>query len=172
MKFKRFKKKSDYKICPRCGMKSLASAETCSDCGLVFSRLVIATNKDAKKKIKNRDKDFIIMTNQLPADVSYLKLLLSCIFGGLLGAHCFSVGRYWRGSILLINTLILIMFVVFNQNMIEIDGGTLLGALATLCGMVMIVWPIDIVLIIMKKFKVPIAIDIDSQIEVVENSEQ
>ena len=167
MKFS--KKTSQYKHCPRCGMKSLATAETCSDCGLVFSRLDIATNKDAKKKIKNRDKDFIIMTNKLPADVSFMKLISLCIFAGLFGAHSFYVGRYWRGGIVCLNTLILIMFVVFNEQMIAIDGGTLLGALSTLCGMFIILWPVDIVMIFMKKFKVPIAIDLDSQMQVEED---
>ena len=169
MKFRR--KEKNYKYCPRCGMKCLISAETCPDCDLVFSRIDFATNKDAKKKIARGDRDFIIHTSKLPSDVSFVKLLLLSIFTGLFGGHSFYVGKYLRGTIALVDTLILIMFTIFNNQLIAIDGGTLLGALATVCGLFMIMWPIDIVLIIMKKFKVPIAIDIDTEIKQEEKEE-
>ena len=156
------KKEQNYKYCPRCDTKCIISADSCSDCGLVFSRLQIATNKDAKKKILRRDTDFIIKTADLPSDVNFFVLAGLSIFFGLFGAHSFYVGRYVRGLIALIPTLILISFVIFNEQMIAIDGtGATLGVLTTLFGFFIFMWPIDIMLIFMKKFKVPIAIDID-----------
>ena len=150
-------------VCPRCGIKSLSVSESCPECGLVFSRLDIATNKDAKRKIKRRDKDFIIYTNKLPSDVSKIKLTLLTIFTGIFGGHCFYVGRYWRGSILLVNTLILIMYVIFNAQLAGIDGGRLIAALTTIGGLVMLLWPVDIVWVLTNKFKVPVAIDLESE---------
>ena len=155
-------RESQFVICPRCGLKSLATAENCPECGLVFSRLKIATNKDAKKKILRRDKDFIIMTNNLPSDVSRLKLLLLTIFTGIFGGHCFYVGRYLRGGLLLLNGLALILYVIFNDSLVSIDGGKLLAALTTIGGIIMLVWAFDLVCVIIKRFKVPIAIDLHS----------
>ncbi|MBE7073868.1 MAG: NINE protein [Clostridiales bacterium] len=159
MKLRREKK---FKECPRCGLRCPINADSCTECGLVFSRLDFATNADAKAKIKRKEKEYILYVSQLPSDVSFIKLLLLCIFGGLFGAHSFYVGRVWRGIIPLTVTLILTGFTIFNAEMIAIDGtGTLLGAISTALGFVMFMWPLDIVLIFTKKFKVPVAIDLD-----------
>lgn len=164
MRFGREKQsQTKFVICPRCGIKSLSSSESCPECGLVFSRLDIATNKDAKRKIKRRDKDFIINTSKLPSDVNRVKLILLTIFTGLFGGHCFYVGRYWRGGILLLNTIILMLYVIFNPQLASIDEGRLLAALTTIGGIVMLLWPFDIVWVLIKKFKVPVAIDLESE---------
>ena len=149
-------------ICPRCGLKCLEGVETCPDCGLVFSRLEIATNKDAKRKILRHDRDFIIRTSKLPKDVSKKRLVCYSIFFGAFGGHCFYVGRYLRGITLLINFLILFLFVIFNQSLIQINDGALLGVLTTICGLVLLMWPFDVLMILTKKFKVPFAIDLES----------
>ena len=155
---------SGIKKCPRCGLKMYEGAQECSDCGLIFSRLEIATNKEAKAKKLRNDRDFIINTSKLPSDVSFLKLLLLSIFLGPFGAHCFYVGRYLRGSILLTDMIAIIMFVVFNPQLVAIEDGKLITALATISGAIMLIWFLDIFLIITKKFKVPVAIDIEGQI--------
>lgn len=159
----RYRRKSDYVVCPRCGLKSLVTADCCPDCGLVFSRLKIATNKDAKKKILRGDRDFIIRTSNLPSDVHRLKLILLTVFLGLLGAHCFYVGRYLRGSIILLNTLAQIMYVVFNSELVALDGGQTITALATISGIIMFIWAYDLVAVFIKKFKVPVAIDLNAE---------
>ena len=158
------KKQKQFKVCPRCGLKCLINADSCLECGLVFSRLQMATNADAKAKIKRREKEYILYTSTLPQDVSFFKLIVLCFIGGLFGAHSFYVGRYWRGLIALIPTLILVCFTIFNAQMVAIDGtGTTLGMISTVLGFFMFMWPCDIVLIFMKKFKVPVAIDIDAK---------
>lgn len=163
-----WKKEKSFKECPRCDMRNLITAEECSECGLVFSRMQFATNKDAKKKLKRKDKEFIIMTSTLPSDVSFMKLLLWCIFGGLVGAHSFYVGRYWKGILPCLSTIILIFFTIFNEPLNIAMGEQPFGALSICVGFIMIMWPIDIVLILMKKFKVPVAIDIDAKDEMEE----
>ena len=161
-----WKREPNFKDCPRCGMRAIINAETCRECGLVFSRLQYATNADAKKKIRRRDKEYIIKTSELPSDVSFLKLISYCIIAGLLGLHSFYVGRYWRGLFALIPTLALICFTIFNAQMIEAMGETDFGILSSCIGFFMMLWPTDIVLIFMKKFKVPVAIDIDALPEI------
>ncbi len=147
--------------CPRCGLKSYEGIESCPDCGFIFSRLKIATNKDAKNKILRHDRDFIVKTNIIPSDVSYIKLLLYCIFFGMFGTHCFYVGRYLRGSFILADFVAMILLVVFNGKISSINDGALLNVLSTICGLIMLAWMWDIFMIIFKKFKIPVAIDID-----------
>ena len=148
--------------CPRCGLRCYEGIETCPDCGLVFSRLEIATNKDAKQKMRRHDHDFIIMTSKLPSDVSRTKLILYTIFFGVFGGHCFYVGRYWRGATFLTTFIAMFLLVVFNSSLAVIGNGALLGVLSTILGLIMLMWPWDIFMVVLKKFKVPIAIDLES----------
>lgn len=148
--------------CPRCGLRCYEGIETCPDCGLVFSRLEIATNKDAKQKMRRHDHDFIIMTSKLPSDVSRTKLILYTIFFGVFGGHCFYVGRYWRGATFLTTFIAMFLMVVFNSSLAAIGNGALLGVLSTTLGLIMLMWPWDIFMVVLKKFKVPIAIDLES----------
>lgn len=163
-----FKRKDNFakKItCPRCGLRTYEGIDECPDCGLVFSRLNVATNKEAKAKKLRGDRDFILKTNKLPNDVSFIKLLLLCIFLGPFGAHAFYVGRYLRGSILLGDFCCFILIAIFNQSLSKIDGGNFLTVITILCGAVMLTWFWDILMIITKRFKVPIAIDVEGEIE-------
>lgn len=168
----RFRDKYLKKItCPRCGLKCIEGTESCPDCGLVFSRLDLATNKDAKRKILRGDRDFIVKTNRLPSDVSFLKLLLLCIFLGPAGGHCYYTGRYLRGGLLTGAFLSIIMFVIFNSWLFEIDGGELLGTLSTVCGLIELIWIWDLIMVVLKRYKVPVAIDLEGS-EVKKNKEK
>ena len=168
MKFR--KREKDFQICPRCGLKSFKMQDSCPDCGLVFARLELATNKDAKKLIHRRETEYVIKTSKLPKDISYLKLMLYTLFTGIMGGHCFRVGRYWRGSLLLINFIAIVLYVVFNAKLVAYDGGRLIAALTTISGLIMLLWAYDVIMVALKKFKVPVAIDLDSQLE--ENLEE
>lgn len=162
--FRRRGENSGFKRCPRCGLKVLETADECPDCGLIFSRLEVATNKEAKAKKLRHDRDFIINTNKLPSDVKFWKLLLLAIFLGPFGAHNFYVGKYLRGSVLLTDFVLIIMCVVFNDSLAAVSEGKLLAAIATVLGIVMLLWFVDLFMIITKKFKVPVAIDIEGEI--------
>lgn len=162
MKF--LERKKNFRVCPRCGLKSLNLADTCPDCGLVFARLDIATNKDAKKLIKRRETDYIIKTSKLPKDIRYVSLLLLTIFAGVFGGHCFRVGRYWRGGILLVNFILIMMYLIFNQPLLAVDGGALIAALCSISGLVMMLWVYDIITVATKRFKVPVAIDLEGDV--------
>ena len=159
MKTRNFERK---KTCPRCDIKVPESVSECPDCGFIFSRLNLATNKDAKAKMRRGDREFIVKTNILPSDIKYSKLLLLTIFTGVFGGHCFYVGRYLRGSILLLNFLLVVMVAAFNAQLFAFSD-TLVGALCTLAGFVMLLWLWDIIMVAIKKFKVPVAIDLQSE---------
>ena len=112
--------------------------------------------------MRRHDHDFIIMTSKLPSDVSRTKLILYTIFFGVFGGHCFYVGRYWRGATFLTTFIAMFLMVVFNSSLAAIGNGALLGVLSTILGFIMLMWPWDIFMVVLKKFKVPIAIDLES----------
>lgn len=155
--------KPKFITCPRCGLRMVEGTAVCDDCGLVFERLNSATNKDAKRKIKRGDREFIIRTTKLPSDVKWWKLLLMVCFLGLFGGHHYYVGRYLKGAIYSILMLLTILCVVFNNYIMayfpqwmELVGALIIGPFA-------IAWMIDIILIFFKRYKVPIAIDLQAQ---------
>jgi len=157
------KRRAKFKTCPSCGMRMIESTPTCEECGLVFERLNFATNKDAKRKIKRGYRDYIIRTRKLPSDVKYWKLLLLVIFTGLMGGHNYYVGRYLRGSIFSILFVITILCCVLNSwimayypQWMELIGALVIGPFG-------LVWLYDVTLVIIKKFRVPIAIDLEKQ---------
>lgn len=156
-------KRQKYVTCPRCGLKMTAGTPTCEECGLVFERLSFATNKDAKRKIRRGDRDYIIRTTHLPSDVKYWKLLLMVIFTGLFGGHNYYVGRYLRGAIFSIIFALVLVCVIFNSYIIayyeqwmELIGAIVIGPFG-------LVWLWDIAMVGLKRFKVPIAIDLQSE---------
>ena len=69
------KKIKEFKRCPRCDTKALIYQDKCNACGLVYSRLVNASNKEAKKAIKAGQKNRVICDKTLPKDVNKWKLL-------------------------------------------------------------------------------------------------
>ncbi len=154
------KRKQPMKKCPRCHIAVPEQADTCPDCSLSFDRLKIATNKDAKRKLLRNDREFIIRTSVLPSDIKRYKLLLVTIFLGFFGGHCFYVGRYLKGSIYLLNFLLAFFCVVFNNKVLAVWDGMLMEILGCIIGFFVLFWMLDIWLVIFKKFKVPIAIDL------------
>ncbi len=133
----------------------------CEDCGLKFDRLALATNGDAKRKKLRGDRSFIVSTTKLPSDVSYIKLLLFTIFLGVFGGHCYYTGRYLRGAILTTNFVVMMSFVIFNGFFVSIPH--FLDITMPICGLILFVWVFDLIKVCCKKFKVPVAIDLDTR---------
>ncbi len=149
------------KVCPRCQLKVASSCEECPDCGLVFSRLAIATNQDAKALKRRGERKYIISTTTLPSDVNFIKLLCLSIFTGFVGGHCFYVGRYGRGLLLLLNFIMIVCLTIFNAPLM-VFSEALVGVLCTVAGFILFIWFWDIFMIAVKKFKVPVGIDLAS----------
>ena len=139
----------------------LETAPSCDDCGLKFDRLALATNADAKRKKLRGDRSFIVNVKSIPSDVSYVKLLLMAIFLGAVGGHCYYVGRYLKGAIYSVNILAMIFFVVFNSFFLSLWQGVFFDIVMPICGFILILWIMDIGAIIFKKFKIPVAIDLE-----------
>lgn len=144
------------KKCPRCGNRCLIAQDTCEECGLIFSRLQYASNRAAKKKLAHFDSDFVIFTNQYPADVKWWKVLLLVIFTGLFGGHYYYVGRFWKGALMTAGFVYLVFCTIFNAqlvNALQTYGAYLPIAVLGLS------WLVSITFVATKKFKVPIIVD-------------
>ena len=156
------RKLKNYKVCPRCGNKCLLNQDKCEECNLIFSRMQFASNKAAKKKIKKFDKDFVIYTNQYPSDVSRIKLVLYCIFFGIMGGHYYYVGKYIKGGLMSASFIYLIFCTIFNAQILENFSEYAFVPI----GIAAFAWIVSLVLVLTKKFKVPVIVEVpDATVE-------
>lgn len=152
-----FGRKKIYKHCPRCGEKNYINAKVCDNCKLVFSRLQYASNKMAKQAIKRGAKEEVIKTKDLPSDVNKWKLFLLSAVGGLVGAHNFYIGRYFKAIFsLFFFSLTFILLLCFDSGWVAQIYNSILFIPA---GLVFIFWLYDTLLIGLSKYKVPVALD-------------
>lgn len=153
----RLKYRKDIKKCPRCQQKCLTNQKSCNACGLIFSRLEQATNKEARKQFFNKDKS-VVMVKDFPSDVKRWKLVLWCLFLGIFGAHCLSVGRYYRGGYMLI---IGIASVVLSLVSYSSAYETFMSYFFIFPAILVLFWMVDLFNICFGFFKVPVALPID-----------
>ena len=144
-----------HKKCPRCGNKCLIAQERCEECDLVFSRMQYASNKEAKKKLRRFDRDFVIYTNQYPSDVSWWKLLLLTFLTGLVGGHYYYVGKYFKGGLMSAGFIYLVFCTIFNAQMVEALETTLAYLPIGILGFS---WLVSLIFVCMKKFTVPVIV--------------
>ncbi|MBO5884421.1 MAG: hypothetical protein J6Q51_01350 [Clostridia bacterium] len=145
------------KKCPRCGQKNLEQSSRCSDCGLVFERLLVATNKAAKEISKQGKKDKVVYVTKVPSDLKKWKLILLVIFTGMFGGQYFYTGRYAKAAtFLLFGTIFLIGFILSSMSLLY-NGLLYVFGLTTGC--LGIAWLMDIINVIINKFKIPVYID-------------
>ena len=145
------------KKCPRCGEKNLEQALKCSDCGLVFSRMELATNKAAKKMIKQGQKDKVVYVKSTPKDLKRWKLILLTIFTGLWGGHLFYVGRYNKAIFMLIFGLIYIVGGILSISNLLSKG---IEMVVYFCvGILGFCWLFDVLDVCIFRLKIPVYID-------------
>ena len=153
----RLKYRKDTKKCPRCKNKCLNNQKSCNACGLIFSRLEQATNKEAKKQFFNKNKS-IVMVKDFPSDVKRWQLVLWCLFLGPFGAHCLVVGRYYRGAYMLVIGLAsLILSSIGYSQFYE----TFMSYFFIFPALMAIFWMVDLFNICFGFFKVPVALPLD-----------
>lgn len=165
----RFRKPKTRKICPRCGNKCLIGQERCEECDLVFSRMQYASNKEAKKKIRHFDTDFVIYTNQYPSDVQWWKILLLSIFTGLVGGHYYYVGKYWKGGLMSAGFIYLVFCTIFNAQMVQALTQYAAYLPISFLG---IAWMVSLVFVITRKFRVPVIVKLPEDGEVVSDKDK
>ena len=151
--------------CPNCGAKFPKNANVCLHCGTEMNQLVTASNKAVSKAKKEYQPELIVYSSIFPSDLSYKNTLLLCIFLGLFGAHRYYTKQYISAilmtvfwSITLIFSAILGLFwggyLTLNMDLylfVSITSFVSIGGVV-----VLIRWIYDIVLLALKKYKVPV----------------
>ncbi len=110
------KKIKEFKRCPRCDTKALIYQDKCNACGLIYSRLVNASNKEAKKAIRKGEKNKVICDKTLPKDLSKWKLFCMSLFLGFFGGHFYYVGKYKTGVAFTVSAVLLMIAAAFEYS--------------------------------------------------------
>lgn len=148
------------KSCPRCKEKMPIEVVVCPSCQLNFNKFDSATNKEAKQAIREGEKDRVLMRNNRPKDVSFIKLLLITLFLGFAGAHYYYVGRYKMGAFFSIFFAVGIVNAIINTLLRVTPTGDLYQVftlLVLIWGAVIALWIIDIAKVCLNKFKIPVS---------------
>ena len=145
------------KRCPRCETKNDYSAYSCSECGLIFSRVENGSNKLAKEYILAGEKEYVVKAKQFPKDVSKRTFLLYCGFLGLFGAHNFYVGRYKKAVYMLICGLVAFVLTVIGSVIPNLD--TIMSFISIPVGFDAIFWIFDFTEGCFNIYKIPVAVD-------------
>ena len=140
--------------CPKCGNKLIE--DKCPFCKTTKQDILTAVNKPVRKmNLKERQK-IVFYTNNIPLDVSRKKLILYSIFLGLFGVHCMYVGRYLRGCLIPLLFLIGFLLALLIQETSAIYDVLHGGIIGGLVGVSLFMWWWDILVILFKKFKIPV----------------
>ena len=170
------KKTKDYKKCPRCKEKLDLFAPICPICGLRFSKVNLATNKAAKVAIKEKRKHHVIYVDKRPSDVSKVKFIISLIFGWM-GMHNIYLGKYFKGWFAF--SLFWSYMTIFITCATLVDNGymamhtfsvinyVLLSTIALAFAIMLILWFDDILSVIFGRFKYPVSIPKEVQVEAI-----
>lgn len=154
------------KRCPRCERKVPIAMAKCPRCGLIFARLSQATNKAAKKAIRNRERNKIVYDTVLPKDVGKWKLFFMALFLGMFGGHHFYVGNYWKGALGLVSMIMVGVAAALPMSWWnDYYLGGLMTVLVIPAGINVMFWVVGVFLILFNKFKVPVSIDEEYVVE-------
>ena len=149
--------------CPRCYTKLKNGQFKCHMCGFNTKLMDGATNRAAKKARHSVYKDDIMYTTQTPPDVKRKKMILLTILLGLLGAHHLYVGRICLGLYMMFTTLINILLSSLIVGFAIIDSNNTLYIVYQFAlvfqGVVAIMWVVDMIKVIAKKYKFPVYCD-------------
>lgn len=154
------KRQKNFKRCPRCDTKTPIFQDKCDYCGLIFSRLNKATNFAAKKAMKKKEYNKVIMDKVLPSDVNKWNLFVYALFFGWFGFHYAKVGRYKMFTYMIIASAMIYIAALLPMTWFNHEYLFLLMWGLVLPGSVSAIWWIvSLFQILFNRFKVPISID-------------
>ena len=143
--------------CPKCYGGMNRKSGMCLHCGFRFSDLEGATNEKARIAKKEGKKEDVVYTDRLPEDVKKKTLLLYSIFLGLFGAHNYYVGKFKKAIFM---TTIFVIHSLFATLYSYKLGGSFISyfytTVAVIQGVSIIMWVLDVIYIIINRFKVPV----------------
>ena len=154
------KKQKNFKRCPRCDTKAKINQPKCEMCGLVYARMTYATNREAKKALRKRQKHLVVYDKTLPKDINKWKLFCMALFLGLFGGHRFYVGKIKGGIYSIVAIMMLFISVSLPQSWWAVWYLSLVIWIFIFpAGPNVVWWVWDWIAILSNKYKVPVAIE-------------
>lgn len=145
--------------CPICGAK-MVNKQLCPYCKVTDEQVLNSSNKMVKKVRKEGNSDLIHFTNQIPKDVSRLKLILYTIFLGVFGVNHLYINRHKRGLFSIITDVLFITFLILY--MCLLSRGVFFNIAYQIIGYSMainvVLWIFDIFNVFVKAFKIPVVL--------------
>jgi len=148
--------------CPYCRTRIAKYTTTCEKCGITKDQIFYASNKQAKKIIKEKTGEKIFKTRHRPDDVMFTTMAIFTILFGLFGVHDFYVGRRIRGWMQV--SFIAIGFVVFMvtsihpllpaRNLFEDNGWVFPTDWLALIAVIL--WVVDAFAVVFGMYKYPV----------------
>ena len=155
----------EFKKCPRCNSKVHVDFGRCGNCGLNFIKFNSATAEEAKSAFRMGEKERVLYTKQVPSDINRLSFFITCLLGGWFGLHYFKLGKLWRGLFQLIGFGLGILYSYFTVKY-NIRFGYLANLLLVggiIWASSVIIWMMDTVRIVFKRFKYPVSLPYSDQ---------
>lgn len=149
--------------CPVCGAK-MVDGKICKYCNVTSEQVLSASNKEAKKAFKEKRKNDVCYTTDLPSDVNKTKLVLLTIFLGWFGVGNFYVGKNIKGSFCAVSFGLAIIISILSYCTINygMGGKEVIDVLMQIISYFMVVdlllWFTDIMGFIFKTYKVPVVL--------------
>lgn len=148
--------------CPNCENKVYEGAYNCAYCGLKTKHFNNVSNAKAKNILlhgKLYEKEEIIYTNKLTDEICRKSLILKTIFGGWFGIHNIYVGNYFKGFL---SPICLVIGFVLGLFEMKFSMGAYFFV-GLLMAIPLLIWIWDIMAVILRRFKIPVALKDDTE---------
>lgn len=145
--------------CPICGCK-MKDEIMCPYCHITGDQVKNASNKEAKRRIKERNTKEVYESNYTPIDINNTRLSLMVLFGGLFGVHRIYLGKYKSGFIFPIVLLLTIISHVLKTNFItnSITMNYVADFFYLAEGLLILQWISDFIRILLRNFPIPVVL--------------
>lgn len=147
-------------ICPKCYGSVDKHTKRCKSCGFNMNSINGATHKAVKQAKKEGFGEDVIYTNNLPDDISRKKLILLTCFLGIFGGHSYYCGKLFKAIYSTVISTIMIVFSILRlSNVLTLDVAVLnwsFSIITFLMGVNLVMFIVDLVKILTKKYKVSV----------------
>lgn len=145
--------------CPICGCK-IKEEFMCPYCKITGTQVKDASNKEAKKRIKEKNTKEVYNSTYLPKDVNNTRLLLCGLLGGFLGIHQMYVGKYKTGLFYAFSFMIpVILFILSTYVWKTVQVLQILTKIGYFfAGIIVFLWISDVFRILFKSFSIPVVL--------------
>ena len=150
--------------CPKCGCK-MRKQIICPYCKITGEEVKFASNKEAKKRIKNKNTEEVYISSYIPYDVDKKKLSIITVLGGFWGFDAYYLGRR-RYAIIKFGIIALTFYCFIMSHFLNYTFfDTPTEILAFICAIFVFMWFGSMFGLLFNKAKVPIVLPDKDQLK-------